>query len=1550
MKIFIKNYLSLIFLIIFFIILPTVSVGNFEDITLENLDKYLEIPENDVNSLMDTLRQVFVTQSILAWSSGEITDEEILVTGMLRKVITIQVLNHLFREVPLEFSQKIIKAAVTIIQVYIDPTVGWEKFEKLTVKKAIEEGKKYLFQKEIRITQGVIGFKYYSYKEKNREIFLQYIMIYKPQTEKRAQLTIRFYMPNSVEAPASEERGTITSLPLPSLQKNLPPFIVEINGLVEKDVFDNYKWVDEKGNLAHPNVKISFPEDVPDLGIKPLSFWEKYILKSIKTTIKDVEIIITKVTGKPLDLNSVWEKIKSSVSKVKSFLSATVFFPSEKEVVIEEILPDSPASSFLPSESTQKESPPELASPLVSTTIPKVQKPDSLDDLQDNLDDIAEKIDILSQEINNLVENFKLKENQVQNQNQNQTEEIKPIEKEIGEEKEEEINKEKKDLKRDNSGNNTCFIRSININTASKEELQKIVGVGEVLAQKIIEARPFYSINDLIRVSGIGEVTLKRIIDQNCAYVENRPVGGGGGSNQPQTSSTSTYPKILISEIQILPIGQRFIELYNPNSQPVDLTGWYIQRKTKTGSLWDSLVSSTKFKEKTIPSNGYFLVSREIENSDVLLDLTLSDDNSLVLKNPNREVVDKVGWGDAQEFETIATINPLIEKSIGRKWVNGSYQDTDNNYEDFESQTPSPKAKNIHSASFEPVLEVSLENLDFSITEFATSNQSQTFSINSSDGSNLTWQAVIEYVSPSDNNWLKIEPDSGVTPSDVYVLLSQDAFNLGRGNYKAEIVINSNETKEGSNKKLEVNLEVKAETEKEPEPEQPLLTVVINEIAWMGTRASSNDEWIELYNTTKEPIDLNGWTLKASDGTPQINLAGTIQDYFLLERTSDENISDINADQIYKGALGNQGEKLELRDVNGNLIDLVDCSGGKWFTGKASPDYISMERIDVTISGSNADNWVNNNPTISQNGLDANGNPIFGTPKTKNSAAFLGKVVYIDDDFQDDSANHYWNTIYEGIIDAQQDWMVIVKDGVYKENIKIEKPNLIIRSENGVEKTIIETAGLDKDIFKVLADNIEIKGFTFRNNNKYGNTAVSFGNVKNCNISDNKFLQNFRGISLLNSTENTLKNNIFEENRVGLYLDNSHNNFITKNIINSKFYSWHSASYGIYLYFSDKNIIEENTANDKGYSNATDHGITHGIYLVSSKENILKNNKSQNNKGMGNGIYMKDSDFNQLEDNLLTENQVGIELVGSKGNTLKNNKTKDNDIAGIKLWQGSSENVLKNNEMENNYSSNLLVLEPDLNNDIDETNTVDLKPVYYLQNKSDLTIDSSFNPGLIYCFNCQNITIKNLAITGNDHNQIGIYFYKTNNSLIENIEISENETAILLSESNDNIIKGSLIKKNGSGISLVSSKKNQILENTMEENGISLNNSEENEISNNLITNSPTGIELIVSSSYNTFFDNTLKENNRGISLYCSWQNLFYHNNFIDNNSNEWGSCVPYSPENNWYNSDLNQGNYYSNYDESEEGCNDSNSDNICDSDFLNGDKYPFLNKDGWKI
>jgi hypothetical protein len=51
----------------------------------------------------------------------------------------------------------------------------------------------------------------------------------------------------------------------------------------------------------------------------------------------------------------------------------------------------------------------------------------------------------------------------------------------------------------------------ININTASRGELESLPGIGDVTARRIVENRPYSGIEDLRRVPRVGETAIKRL-------------------------------------------------------------------------------------------------------------------------------------------------------------------------------------------------------------------------------------------------------------------------------------------------------------------------------------------------------------------------------------------------------------------------------------------------------------------------------------------------------------------------------------------------------------------------------------------------------------------------------------------------------------------------------------------------------------------------------------------------------------------------------------------------------------------------------------------------------------------------------------------------------------------------------------------------------------------------------------------------------------------------------------------------------------------------------
>ena len=143
--------------------------------------------------------------------------------------------------------------------------------------------------------------------------------------------------------------------------------------------------------------------------------------------------------------------------------------------------------------------------------------------------------------------------------------------------------------------------------------------------------------------------------------------------------------------------------------------------------------------------------------------------------------------------------------------------------------------------------------------------------------------------------------------------------------------------------------------------------VVINEVMWSGTSQSLDDQWIELWNTTDEDIDIGKWKIEyfRDINKPSIMIPANkvipANGYFVISNYSNEsNNSMLNIEVDMSNAsmnlLPTSNGNLILRDTEENIIDQV-LGVIDWPYGIQLPTYNSMQRDINGIDGLDPNSW-----------------------------------------------------------------------------------------------------------------------------------------------------------------------------------------------------------------------------------------------------------------------------------------------------------------------------------------------------------------------------------------------------------------------------------------------------------------------------------------------------------------------------------------------------------------------------------------------------------------
>ena len=143
---------------------------------------------------------------------------------------------------------------------------------------------------------------------------------------------------------------------------------------------------------------------------------------------------------------------------------------------------------------------------------------------------------------------------------------------------------------------------------------------------------------------------------------------------------TEENAPILISKISQ---DKKYVEIYNPTNQNVNLAGWKIEYYAGSGAKTVGKI----FKDGVILANGFLVLSNDKMSADVIkFDNNLGlaqNDGSVVLLRPDGSISDTVGWGNNSKSAGSPIKGGV--KIVWRCFIDGNIIDSKNNSTDFLS-------------------------------------------------------------------------------------------------------------------------------------------------------------------------------------------------------------------------------------------------------------------------------------------------------------------------------------------------------------------------------------------------------------------------------------------------------------------------------------------------------------------------------------------------------------------------------------------------------------------------------------------------------------------------------------------------------------------------------------------------------------------------------------------------------------------------------------------------------------------------------------------------
>lgn len=241
-----------------------------------------------------------------------------------------------------------------------------------------------------------------------------------------------------------------------------------------------------------------------------------------------------------------------------------------------------------------------------------------------------------------------------------------------------------------------------------------------------------------------------------------------------------------------------------------------------------------------------------------------------------------------------------------------------------------------------------------------------------------------------------------------------------------------------------------------------------------------------------------------------------------------------------------------------------------------------------------------------------------------------------------------FTSIAEAIKSVEPGTRILVRRGLYKEGLVIDKPLEII-GDGETKDIVIQAVGTNVILFQTTMG--RVVNLTLRQMGGSGKSfCVDIGQgrleLEDCDISS----ESLASVGIYGGADPRLRRN---------------------RIHNSK------TSTGVYIYRNAQGTLEDNDIFHNGLS---------GVQISNTANPTLRRNRVHDNKG-GSGVFVNEGGQGILEDNDIFGNLYSGVEIGTEGNpTLRRNRIHDNKQSGLYVYEGGQGFIDDNDIIGNGYS------------------------------------------------------------------------------------------------------------------------------------------------------------------------------------------------------------------------------------------------------------------------